>query len=68
MNLLVHPLILVTFFPLVGVLVLLFIKPDNKTLPRWVALITSLITFGFSVAMLDHLPHADLDPLHLDGG
>ena len=52
MNLLVHPLILVTFFPLVGVLVLLFIRPENKTLPRWIALVTSLITFVFSVAML----------------
>jgi NADH-quinone oxidoreductase subunit M len=52
MNLLVHPLILVTFFPLVGVLVLLFVKPEAKTLPRWIALITSLITFGFSIAML----------------
>jgi len=52
MNLLLHPLILVTFFPLVGVLVLLFLKPENKTIPRWVALITSLITFGFSIAML----------------
>jgi len=52
MNLLIHPLFLVTFFPLVGVIVLLFIKPDKKTLPRWVALVTSLITFAFSVAML----------------
>jgi NADH-quinone oxidoreductase subunit M len=52
MNLLIHPLILVTFFPLVGVVVLLFIKPDNKTMPRWVALVTSLITFAFSLAML----------------
>jgi NADH-quinone oxidoreductase subunit M len=52
MNLLVHPLILVTFFPLVGVLVLLFVKPESKTLSRWIALIASLITFVFSVAML----------------
>ena len=52
MNLLVHPLILVTFFPLVGVVILLFISSDQKNLPRWVALVTSLITFGFSVAML----------------
>jgi len=52
MNLLIHPLFLVTFFPLVGVIVLLFIKPEKKTLPRWVALVTSLITFAFSVAML----------------
>jgi NADH-quinone oxidoreductase subunit M len=52
MNLLVHPLILVTFFPLVGVFVLLFIKPEDKTLSRWVALITSLVTLVLSVVML----------------
>src|SRR5210317_781291 len=52
MNLLIHPLFLVTFFPLAGVIVLLFIKSDKKTLPRWVALVTSLISFAFSVAML----------------
>ena len=29
MNFLLHPLILVTFFPLVGVLIILFLKPDQ---------------------------------------
>ena len=45
-------LTLVTFFPLVGVLVILFLKQDQKNLIRWVALITSLITFGLSIAAL----------------
>ena len=52
MNYLLHPLTLVTFFPLVGVVVLLFLRPEQKTAARWVALITSLVTFGFSIAVL----------------
>ncbi len=47
-----HPLTLVTFFPLVGVLVLLFLKPEQKNAVRWVALITSLVTFGISIVVL----------------
>ncbi len=52
MNFLLHPLTLVTFFPLVGVLILLFLKPEQKTAARWIALVTALITFGISVAIL----------------
>ena len=52
MNLLLHPLTLVTFFPLLGVLVLLFLKPEQKTLARWVALGTALITFVISLVVL----------------
>jgi NADH-quinone oxidoreductase subunit M len=52
MNLVLHPLTLVTFLPLVGVLVILFIKAEQKNAIRWVALLTSLVTFGVSVAVL----------------
>jgi len=52
MNFLLHPLTLVTFFPLVGVLVILFMDKENKTAIRWTALITSLITFGISLWVL----------------
>jgi NADH-quinone oxidoreductase subunit M len=52
MNLLFHPLIVTTFFPLIGVLILLFMKSDRKNAIRWVALVTSLITFGLSLWML----------------
>ncbi len=45
-------LTLVTFFPLAGVLVMLFISPEKKTVHRWLALITSLITFAISLAVL----------------
>ena len=45
-------LTLVTFFPLVGVLVMLFISPEKKTVHRWLALIASLITFAISLVVL----------------
>ena len=52
MNFLLEPLNLVIFFPLVGVLVLLFLNKEQKNAARWVALITSLITFGISLWVL----------------
>jgi NADH-quinone oxidoreductase subunit M len=52
MNYLLQPLTLVTFLPLVGVLILLFLKEEQKTAARWVALVTTLVTFGVSVAVL----------------
>jgi NADH-quinone oxidoreductase subunit M len=61
MDFLLHPLTLVTFFPLVGVLVILFIDRENKTAIRWTALITSLITFGVSLWVLVLFNPADPD-------
>ncbi|MBM3144694.1 MAG: NADH-quinone oxidoreductase subunit M [Chloroflexi bacterium] len=61
MNLVLHPLTLVTFFPLLGVLVLLFFQPERKNAQRWTALITSLITFGISLWLL-----ADFDAKNPD--
>ena len=52
MNYIFHPLTLVTFFPLLGVLIILFLREEQKNVARWVALITSLITFGISIAVL----------------
>ena len=52
MDFLLQPLTLVTFFPLVGVLVILFLNRESKTAIRWTALITSLITFGISIWVL----------------
>jgi len=51
----------VTFFPLLGVIVLLFIRPEQKNTLRWVALITSLITFGLSLIMLAQFNASDPD-------
>ena len=52
MNFFLQPLTLLTFFPLLGILVLLFIPSDNKSLLRWVALGTSLVTFAISLWVL----------------
>jgi NADH-quinone oxidoreductase subunit M len=59
MNYLLHPLTLVTFLPLLGVLVLLFIKPEKKNIQRWVALVTSIVTFVISIIMLMYFNHYD---------
>jgi NADH-quinone oxidoreductase subunit M len=50
-------LILLTFFPLVGFLLILFFEEEQKTIIRWIALITSLVTFGLSLYVL-----AQFDP------
>ena len=52
MEFLTNLLNLVIFFPLVGVLFLLFIPKENKKALRWVAFLTSLITFGLSLVVL----------------
>ncbi len=52
MNFLFQPLTILTFFPLVGVVVLLFLKPEWKEALRWTALVTSTITFGLSLWVL----------------
>ncbi len=59
MEYLINPLILVTFFPLVGVLIIAFLKQEQKNAARWVALITSLITFGLSLWMLAQFDSSD---------
>src|SRR5262245_40817082 len=45
-------LTVVTFFPLVGVLAILFMRPEQKDTIRWTALVTSLVTFVLSLVML----------------
>jgi NADH-quinone oxidoreductase subunit M len=45
-------LTLVTFFPLVGVVVLLLMPSDRKDLLRWTALGASLVTFAISIVVL----------------
>lgn len=61
MNFLFEPLTLVTFFPLVGVLVLLFLPSEKKNLLRWIALVTSLITFGISLLVLSQFKASNPD-------
>jgi len=53
MNYLLHPLVLVTLFPLLGVLVIAFLNGERqKTAIRWTALVTALVTFGISLWVL----------------
>jgi NADH-quinone oxidoreductase subunit M len=54
MSLLLHPLTLTTFLPLIGVLVILFLKPEWKKAIRWVALATAVATFIISLVMLSY--------------
>jgi NADH-quinone oxidoreductase subunit M len=61
MNFVIYPLTLTTFFPLLGVLIILFMKAEHKNAIRWVALLTSLATFGISIAAL-----AQFDPANPD--
>ena len=52
MEFIFQPLTLLTFFPLLGVLVLLFINNEQKNTLRWTALVTSLLTFAISLWVL----------------
>ena len=54
-----NPLLLVSLFPLVGVLVLLLLRPQWKGALRWTALVTSLLTFGLSLVVLSLFKSAD---------
>lgn len=59
MDVLLSPLTLVTFFPLVGVAVLLGMRPAQRSAIRWVALGTTLITLGLAVWALAQFNAAD---------
>ncbi|NTV37825.1 MAG: NADH-quinone oxidoreductase subunit M [Anaerolineales bacterium] len=59
MDFFLQPLTLVTFFPLVGVLVLFFINSERKDALRWTALVTSLLTFGISLWVLSMFNASD---------
>lgn len=61
MEFILQPLTLLTFFPLVGVVVLLFLKSEAKPVLRWTALVTSLITFVISIWVLTMFKGANPD-------
>jgi len=54
-------LTLLTFFPLVGVLVLLFLPSDRKPALRWTALITSLVVLAISLVVLTRFNASDVN-------
>jgi NADH-quinone oxidoreductase subunit M len=59
MNFFLQPLTLLTFFPLLGILVLFFIPSERKDALRWTALLTSLITFVLSLWVLSMFNASD---------
>ena len=59
MEFITHPLTLVTFFPLLGVLVILFMPAEKKNLIRWTALSFSLVTFVLSLVVLSQFNSAN---------
>jgi NADH-quinone oxidoreductase subunit M len=69
MEFLLQPLTLLTFFPLVGVLVILLMNEEQKIAIRWTALVTSLITLVISLWVLQSFYAAeagDAGALHLE--
>jgi len=47
-----NPLLLVTFFPLIGFVIIALLKDEHKNAIRWTALVTSLLTFVISLLVL----------------
>ena len=57
-------LTVITFLPLVGALILLFVGGEDengKNLSRWVALVTTLVTFALSLLMWSRFDPANAD-------
>ncbi len=52
---------LVTFFPVVGIVVLLFLKKEQQDAARWVGLVTSGITLLISLVILLNFNYANPD-------
>ncbi len=61
MNFFLQPLTLLTFFPILGVLVILFMNSELKNTIRWVAMVASLITFGISIWVLTQFRASDVN-------
>ncbi|WKZ37010.1 MAG: NADH-quinone oxidoreductase subunit M [Anaerolineales bacterium] len=49
MEFLLQPLTLLTFSPILGVIVILFMNSEQKRAIRWAAMVTSLLTFAISL-------------------
>ena len=52
MSVLLNPLVWVTFFPLIGMVLIAFLHQEQKNAIRITALVISIITFGLSIWML----------------
>ena len=61
MNFGINPLVILLILPLVGVLLLWLVPSSRKTAVRWIALVTSLVTFAASIWMLTRFDAANPD-------
>ncbi|MFP3854583.1 MAG: NADH-quinone oxidoreductase subunit M [Anaerolineales bacterium] len=61
MDTLFSTLNLVTFFPVVGVVIILLTPKERTEAVRWIAMATSLITFGLSLFMLAEFDASQAD-------
>jgi len=59
MEFILEPLNLVTFFPLLGVFLLLLIRNEHKNAARWISLAASTVTFGISIWVLTQFNSSD---------
>jgi NADH-quinone oxidoreductase subunit M len=48
----INPLTWVTFSPLIGILIILFLRKDQQRLIRWTALLTSFLTLALAIWVL----------------
>jgi len=62
MNAFQNPLVILTFLPVIGILLILLQREENKTTNRWIALVTSLAVFACSIWVLTLYNPADPNP------
>ncbi len=41
----------IVFLPLLGILLLIFVHPENDRFQKWIALVTTMLVFGFSLIL-----------------
>ena len=59
MNSLQNPLVILTFLPVIGIILILLQKEESRTTNRWIALLTSLAVFAVSIWVLTLYNPAD---------
>ncbi len=52
MNAFQNPLVILTFLPVIGIVMILLHKEESRTANRWIALVTSLAVFAVSIWVL----------------
>ncbi|MGB8251879.1 MAG: Fe-S-binding domain-containing protein, partial [Anaerolineaceae bacterium] len=62
MSLIANPLVIVTFLPLLGFILVLILPAKNKTVIRWLTLIFTLLTFGISLWVLSGFDKTNPNP------